>query len=377
MKGYSNFFFLVMEINLLIQIIIFSPFLFCIVFFCVVYSPPSIRSNSDSDFKIANTIFLFLFTCILILVTGLRSPYGGLSVDYTNYESIYYSFKNISWMEIALRGKGEVLFSVLYKLCGEITNYNIVSFMFVIAIMTIVPIMKYFYDNSYNPWFSIVLLVTIGSFWTSFNTSRQYLAAALYILSYKYIIKRQFFKYLIFVCFISLIHRSSIVMLPFYWLLNIRWDFVHKASKYLLLAILLFFCLLLSQKMIELLVPSYLLNTELMREKNSPIQLIRPLLSLTIIFLKFRIMNFHDGKDRFMFNSVLFYFIIFCMSLSFKIFQRWSYFLVFPTLVVIPNIIARIKFKDERLFYYGVFISFSIFYSFITLSSFEYTFFGN
>ena len=361
--------------NLLIQIVLAIPCFYVLCNFCFRYLTSSGGiGNKNNSSEIINKVFVFSLTCVLIFITGFRSR-DGLSFDYGNYESIYYGFKDLSWKETISNGKGEILFSLLYKICGEITNYNIVPFMFIIAVATIIPIMKYFSNESCNPWISVLLLLTIGSFWTCFNTSRQYLAAAMYISTYKHIKEKNFFKYLLLVLLISFVHISTIVMLPFYWLLNIHWDFRRRAGKSLGLLCFITIGVLFSTRIIKSLVPPALFTVELMRDHNSPVQLIRPLSVLVLLFFNLRNMNFENRKDLFLFNSTFFYFVIFCMTLSFKIFQRWSYFVVFPTLIAVPNIISRIKSKDTRFFYYIIFMILPIAYAVGTLSKTTFTFF--
>lgn len=362
-----------MKMNLILEIIFFIPlfFMICSISFSYLKNEQTLKNNTN---QFSNNVFLFVLSAILIFITGFRSR-DGLSFDYGNYEYIYLSFKDLSWRETFKNGKGEILFSIFYKLCGEITNYNIVPFMFIIAVFTIIPIITYFRNESKNAWFSLFLLLTIGSFWTCFNTSRQYLAAALYIFSYKYIQRKQFFKYLLSVCFISLIHMSTIVMIPFYWLLNIRLDFEKKALKSLVLMLFIIVGVIFATRIVRSVVPPSLMLVELMRDHNSPAQLIRPFAVLMLLLLNLRHIDLNSHNDNFIFNCTFFYFIIFSMTLSFKIFQRWSYFLVFPTLIAVPNIISRIKSKDERLFYYIVFLIFPLIYAVGTLSKTTYTFF--
>lgn len=361
-----------MQLNFFMKIILFIPIFFTLCSFSFSYAKPNTSINRTSK-QITDRFFLFIITCILIYITGFRSR-DGLSFDYGNYESIYYGFKELSWKEAIRSGKGELLFSLLYKACGELTNYNIVAFMFIIAVLTIIPIAVYFYTESQNPWFSILLLVTIGSYWTSFNTARQYLAAAMYISTYKYIQNRKFWRYFFLVLVITMVHFSTIAMLPFYWLLNIRWDFKRKAGKCFLLIILITASVLFCTKTVKRIIPSYYMILDLM-QSASVSQLVRPAVVLIFMLLNIRILSLEEKKDAFYFNCCFFYFLIFSMTLSFKIFQRWSYFIVFPTLIAVPNTIHRIKSKDERLFYYFVFIIFSVFYSFETLKNVTYTFF--
>jgi len=77
-----------------------------------------------------------------------------------------------------------------------------------------------FKDKRYlYPYFAIIIVLG-PLFFTWNNGIRQALAACIFIYSYKFIEKRQFFKYIIIIFFASLIHFSAIFCIIFYFILN-------------------------------------------------------------------------------------------------------------------------------------------------------------
>ena len=66
--------------------------------------------------------------------------------------------------------------------------------------------------------FAVILLFATGCIFDTFNGIAQYLAAAVFAYSFKYI----YIKYIICVIICTLIHRASVIMLSFYILANTR-----------------------------------------------------------------------------------------------------------------------------------------------------------
>ena len=69
-----------------------------------------------------------------------------------------------------------------------------------------------------------ILLFFIIIYFASFNGIRQYLAAGLVMISYKYLIDKNFIKYLVNIFLASLFHYTALIMLPIYFIVNGRYE---------------------------------------------------------------------------------------------------------------------------------------------------------
>src|SRR5690606_16453571 len=89
------------------------------------------------------------------------------------------------------------------------------------ATFIIFSIFVFIYKYSPNIYLSVLLFVTIGGYFTSHNITRQYIAIAICLYGFSYIIKRNPIKYFLVVLVAISFHTSSIIMMPLYLLAKI------------------------------------------------------------------------------------------------------------------------------------------------------------
>ncbi|WP_169393142.1 MULTISPECIES: EpsG family protein [Psychrobacter] len=83
----------------------------------------------------------------------------------------------------------------------------------------------YFYiikKYSVNYWLSVFLFITLGIYTFFFNGLRQALAMAMFALALPFLLEKRFFPYLAVCLFASLFHSTALIMIPFYFLVNLR-----------------------------------------------------------------------------------------------------------------------------------------------------------
>lgn len=164
---------------------------------------------------------LRLFCIVLCFFSAFR---GNFTSDYLNYCNIYESFigadisiffdERYDYIYFVEKGYGFLNF-VLAKLF-----YNPQTIIIVTSIIIVYVFYK-FGKKVDDKFLYVLLLINIGSYFQSFNVTRQVLAACICMCAYKYIQEKKLFRYCLVVLLATTFHISSIVMLPFYWLL--RW----------------------------------------------------------------------------------------------------------------------------------------------------------
>lgn len=161
---------------------------------------------------------------VLTLFAGVR---GDFSSDHFEYTEYFQYIRSISIVKILTNGftmeKGFVLFS---HFVGIITNSNTL-YMLVISIITMWFIFKAFQEQSLMPCLSVILFVAIGNYYESFNAVRQVIAVAIAFWATRYINdkKTDVWKYLIWILLASMVHRTVLIMIPFYAVKWIRPNF--------------------------------------------------------------------------------------------------------------------------------------------------------
>ena len=172
----------------------------------------------------AGSLFVFLTFLILFLVAGLRWRVG---TDYWQYASLYpyYAktpvqdfFKlNISQLNLmGIRG-----LSILSRYLHD----DYATMFFLASLVTIGLSVWRIAKSSRMFLFSIMLFIFAGSWHGSFNSVRQSLAIAVIFAGSGFVVRREFWKYLLVVLGASLFHSSALVMLPIYFIAGRKIDY--------------------------------------------------------------------------------------------------------------------------------------------------------
>lgn len=170
-------------------------------------------------------IFFFISLLPLILMSGLRYNIG---LDYPTYVS---SFESLS--EGKRIDRFEIGFYLLNKLVIFL-NGNIAFLFILISVITLLPLIKVSKDNKIKLYLLVLCYVCLGFYCYSFNTVRQFISISICLMSYNFIIGKNWFKYIVMIWIATMFHSSSIIMLPLYFILNYRYSFMQYFFVYVI-----------------------------------------------------------------------------------------------------------------------------------------------
>ena len=183
-----------------------------ILFYFVALSADFIKSQKQKD----NLLILSCF--VLALLAGFRDPYGwsdtaGYTVAFQYYTNDLYNY-SISERPFGYVEKGFYFLGVIVR---TFTDNPTVYFLF-ISVITWFFLYKYFHKYCALPL--IGLCVYIARFYSGRNMIqiRECLAIPIILLASEHIVKRQFWKFLIYVVIGYQFHRSAIFAVPLYFL---------------------------------------------------------------------------------------------------------------------------------------------------------------
>lgn len=165
-----------------------------------------------------------LLFVVLTLFAGLR---GAFTSDYSHYVSYFRYVRELPIREVLTRGfTMERGFVLLSHFVGLFTDSGAL-YMLLIAAITLGFFFAAFQEQSIMPCLSVLLFVAIGNYYESFNATRQVLAIAIAFWATRYINEKKtdFWKYLIWILLAGLIHRTVLIMIPFYAVKWIRPNF--------------------------------------------------------------------------------------------------------------------------------------------------------
>ena len=166
---------------------------------------------------------------LLVLFAGLRGAYVG--PDTYQYQWIF---------EDILDGKdsqtGEPGYNFFQTMVGLIANYEV--FKILCAFIQIVPAVILIRKYSNSIIISLVIYFCLPVFsMMSMSMMRQGIAFGIFLLSYKYILERKFYKYIACILCAALFHTSALILIPLYFVYSIPYK-----KKYIWL-ILFILCL--------------------------------------------------------------------------------------------------------------------------------------
>lgn len=166
----------------------------------------------DKNKRSSNQRIMFVFIFLpLWLVMGLR--WGG-GKDYFTYEEIFNNVGNGSF-----HGSLEIgyyyLNLFLYKLTHNPQSIFLVS-SYVITFLHLKSIIKY----CDNICIVVLAFLGLGYYFHSMNAIRQFMAISIAFAALEYLESKQFLKYLTYILIAALFHKSVLIWLPVYFMVN-------------------------------------------------------------------------------------------------------------------------------------------------------------
>lgn len=320
---------------------------------CKLYNDTKKRdvlSKSLIRYDYTNNIF-FKIICFCILFFELAFV-GDFTTDmkqyYLNYMYNYGDIQSITASQIinSFIQQGYIGFSlvnmVVKNLFGEFLVVLII-FGFIIAEGYSRVIFKY----SDIAWISMVVLLCSGSYYQGFNILRQILAVGMFCFCMRFIWEGQFKKFLISILFISTFHFSSLILIPFHFVLRSKILMKVKQTQIIVIAIVILFYLwgpsiigdshsLFYQNRLDS--NAYELNQGL------PIQsLIKALIIGGVIMINANKFNLSDTKELVVFNGAIMYLIFAAVGAQIFIAMRFSHFFIPFIMIAYPIMVNRIN----------------------------------
>lgn len=334
----------------------------------------SIKSTSNLTIKRYNIIFFLSMVPIIILI-GLRN----ISVGYDTSAYVEVFFRVLS---DSLRVSDSEWLSVGYiflcKIIGFFSNDSYVLYNLTFATLTVYFLYKSIWENSKNPVFSIFILFSTCLVYQAFNQSRQMLAISMMLYAWKYIEKKQIKKYLLMCLLAFSIHKSALVMLPFYWISKIK---INKKTliKYTISStfIFAFFGTIKKVLLMTYYGKTYLDRGFFSSQTSTVFNLIFRLGLLFACLYYSKYIKEDEKKElNGLFNMSIWCIMFQLLTLKIYIFGRiTTYFYIFYVLLI-PNIYAKISSKKKKTVFLVMniflFVIFHICYFFLVSASSGY-----
>lgn len=327
----------------------------------MVDNHPKRQPHTVTRQQLTNRICLCAIFIILFALSACRLNVGN---DYAKYVEFMHLVNCNAYVPT------EIGFNLLVKLVYGLSGFE--NFLLVFAVYSFVIAFFFLlamYEQSDEFGLSFFLFMTLGYYFQTFSTVRYYLALAIALYSMKFVLRRQWGRFLAIILLGATFHKSLLVVIPLYFLASLRWKKWQLALAALFSTTFLFlqdFYL----KVVVFLYPTYE-DTEYLEGGTSYINILR-----CVAVLAFAgIVYFMDGRDlkddaRFWFYLYLNLgaLMLYALCSFLPIISRIGYYLTVSQILFLPMLLARVKDeKWRRLFRAGILLA-AMFYFAMYLS---------
>lgn len=118
----------------------------------------------------------------------------------------------------------EIGFNMLVRLLYQAAGGEYYELVFaVFAFFTLLFFLKAFARQSVSFCGTFFLFMTWGLYFQTFNTVRYYLALSIALFSMKYVLERDYIKFVFWIIAAALFHKSVLLVIPVYWVASFAW----------------------------------------------------------------------------------------------------------------------------------------------------------
>lgn len=159
----------------------------------------------------------------LSLFAGMRSFLVGTdTIEYVLSYIINQDFSNFTFRDDVEKGFQLFVYFLLKF------NPNYFWLLFIPAFFIVISFSNIMKKYSDNYLLSVIIYITFGSYTFFFNGLRQGIAIAITTYALPFMIKKKFIKFFLITALASTFHTSALIMLPFYFIVNLKIKLIYK-----------------------------------------------------------------------------------------------------------------------------------------------------
>lgn len=305
--------------------------------------------------QMCNRVCLLSVFLVLFALSACRLNVGN---DYAKYVEFMHLVNCDSYVPT------EIGFNLLVKLIYGISGYENYLLVFAVyAFATVLVFLLAIYDLSDEFPLSFFLFMMLGYYFQTFSTVRYYLALAIALYSMKFVLRRQWGRFIVLILLGSTFHKSLLVVIPLYFLAALPWKKWQLAVAALFCSTFIFlqdFYL----KVVVFLYPTYE-DTEYLEGGTSYINILRCaavlLFAGIVLWMQKRqgtMCGMEHDRFRFYFYLNLGALVLYVFCSFLPIISRIGYYLTVSHILFLPMLLKQIKdAKWRRLFRVGILLA--------------------
>jgi transmembrane protein EpsG len=302
-----------------------------------------------------NLILSFGALLSLVIISGLRSNIGD-----TYFYKHAFEVNDFNWEQInEQENVGFWLFQKVLKSYSEDPQILI----FTSAVITNVLIIYIFYKYSRMFELSTYVYITGGLYLVSMNGLRQVMTAAIIFTATNFLIKGNWFRYILVVLFASTFHESALILIPIYFI--VRYKAWSKATFVLLLFAIL---IVIGFDKFSSILFSTIQDTQYGHYQNfqeggaSSIRVVVHAAPLIIAYFGREKLRELFPESDYIVNMALIGLVFMIISTQNWIFARFSIYFNLYQLILISWIVTLFREKEQRFVYYAILVCYFLFY---------------
>jgi len=183
----------------------------------IVLFIPGILLCREKTGRTGKGIYAVFFSIAIFALMAFRSFVG---TDYQSYAQLYNYFNFAEMNEVSKLAHEKGFVVPLKLLCDIFEDYHVlfaVTAFFIAATAAI-----YIYKFSSNLYVSALAYVCFGMLFYSMNFIRQMTAGVIVMFAVEFIREKSFLRYLAVIMLAACFHWSALIMIPFYFILQIK-----------------------------------------------------------------------------------------------------------------------------------------------------------
>lgn len=308
--------------------------------------------------QMCNRVCLLSVFLILFSLSACRLNVGN---DYAKYVEFMHLINCDAYVPT------EIGFNLLVKLVYGLSGFENYLFVFAVyAFVTILFFLLAMYEQSDDFPLTFFLFMSLGYYFQTFSTVRYYLALAIALYSMKFVLRRQWGRFVVLILLGSTFHKSLLVVIPLYILASLPWK-KWQLTIGALFCTTFVFCQDFYLKLVVLLYPTYE-DTEYLEGGTSYINILRCLAVLVfaglVIYMQKRGGREHnadaedDRRFRFYFYLNLGALVLYVFCSFLPIISRIGYYLTVSHILFLPMLLRRVESERWRkLFRLGIILA--------------------
>ncbi len=313
--------------------------------------------KTKDDYQTKYIIFITLSIVFLGLFSGLRSFDVGTDLNYT-YIPGFYKILNGSTNEYSERGF--VFFIQILQVFSDNARILVLATSFIFSFCLCRIAVK----KSANLYVCLLTVLLSTFYFTSLNNVRQAIAMIILIEGFNYLIDKKLLNYLIVVLIAFIFHKSALIMIPIYFIVNSKFINKHYLTLMILAIVVLPFISKLLIYLISYTKYAYYFNSDFNNGDSNTLNIIINALWLLISFLLLYNEKNYNKEGYALLVIQSFAFLFSYLSLFIKVSEmmsRLANYFIFHQILLIPYLFEREK---ERLGKTTIALTYTITYGF-------------